>query len=272
MNERAVAIVEVCSVILVAIIILWLFEACQYLGEQTIWLGKGSLLLLALLAIALPGRSLRAYGLLPLNPGFTIKWSVAVLTAFVAPAVVAIGISAVLGVADFSKLSIRALLLSIVWYMVFTGFVEEALFRGYVQTRLEAVFGKKWRRLFFKSWRVSYGYGLLIASVIFGVVHIVEYWNPLIQRFTLSPFTPVHIFMAFALGIILGALREASGDVYVSVFLHGGLNTATYLLLACTNLLFLNAAMFTGFFMFFYMLDKYFHEAELTRRRRGARY
>ncbi|MEM4809759.1 MAG: CPBP family intramembrane glutamic endopeptidase, partial [Desulfurococcaceae archaeon] len=62
------------------------------------------------------------------------------------------------------------------------GLVEEAYFRGYMQSRLNEVFEKCWRRLVFKAWRVDYGVSLLLTSVIFALIHVVNYWNPVTSR------------------------------------------------------------------------------------------
>lgn len=261
-NRRIDALLEVCSVVFLSILLMWFFEVYRYWGDFSRWIAKACILLLAVLAIIIPGRSLGTYGFIPASLKFTLKWSTIMGAVFIVPAAIAVGVSAVLGIADFSKLSVGALVLSVVWYMVFTGFIEEALFRGYVQTRLEEVFGKRWKTLVFKSWRVRYGYGLVIASLIFGVVHIVEYWNPLSSRLALSWSIPVHVIGAFGIGSLLGALREASNDIYVPAFFHGGLNTATFILLAYADSRLLNLSLFTGFFVFFYMLDRYFNEAE----------
>lgn len=261
-NKWSIALLEVCFVVSASVLIIWFFEAHPYWGEFSRWFSKALIMLLVLVAIVLSGRNFKTYGLIPANPRFTFKWSAVIVSTFVLPALAAVGVSAMLGITDFSRLPTKALALSVVWHMVFTGFIEEALFRGYVQTRFEEVFGKKWGRLVFKSWRVRYGYGLIIASLIFGVVHVVEYWNPLSSRLVLSWSIPVHVVGAFGFGYLLGALREASGDIYVPVFLHGGLNTATTILLAYTDWRLLNVALFTAFLIFFYILDRYFSEAE----------
>jgi membrane protease YdiL (CAAX protease family) len=53
------------------------------------------------------------------------------------------------------------------FYPLFVAFGEEILFRGYMQSRLSAVFGKPYR--FFE---VRIGWGANIASNLFGLIHI----------------------------------------------------------------------------------------------------
>jgi membrane protease YdiL (CAAX protease family) len=54
-----------------------------------------------------------------------------------------------------------------VTYGIFVGFGEEILFRGYIQSRLNEAFGRPYR--FFS---VPYGWGLIIASILFGITHV----------------------------------------------------------------------------------------------------
>ena len=60
-----------------------------------------------------------------------------------------------------------------VFQFFMAGFGEEILFRGYMQTRLNEDFGKPWQ---FKG--VNFGPGLLIVSVLFGVLHLISPLNP----------------------------------------------------------------------------------------------
>lgn len=72
---------------------------------------------------------------------------------------------------------------------VFVGFVEELMFRAIVQTKLEDIFGKT--------------AGLLIASAIFGVMHISSF-----------------AFM-FVSGIIIGFVFQKTRNVILTTIIHG---------------------------------------------------
>lgn len=264
MNKRLISLFEVCMVVFVATLIIWLLEAYLNWFEFRAWLAKAFLVPVMLLAIIPPRRSLKAYGLVPRNPQFTLKWIIIVVACFLLPATISITASVALGISNIAKISPQTIVLNTIWYIVFTGLIEEAYFRGYVQSRLEYAFGKKWNRLIFKSWRVCFGWGLIMASMIFGLVHIVEYCNPFISKCNLVWWVFIHILGAFAFGCLAGALREVSGDIYVPAFLHGSINTANAFLLTYTDWRFLNIAMFSSFFIFFYILERFFREAENT--------
>ncbi len=65
--------------------------------------------------------------------------------------------------------------------MVFFGFGEELLFRGYIQFRLNYAFGKP-----FKFMDVNYGWGILITSALFGFMHVVNVGSLVGGRLVLS--------------------------------------------------------------------------------------
>jgi membrane protease YdiL (CAAX protease family) len=105
---------------------------------------------------------------------------------------------------------ISELITRIVVALIFVAFLEEFFFRGYVQTRLNAVFGRP-----YLLFNVSYGAGLISAAVIFGLFH------PL----TAPDATP----WAWALwtatgGLIFGFLREKSGAVLAPALVHGAIH------------------------------------------------
>ncbi|MEM0179330.1 MAG: CPBP family intramembrane glutamic endopeptidase [Fervidicoccaceae archaeon] len=254
------ALLEVCLVSLILAFASWLLEA--YLSG--IFLGfsfKAFMMLAALLAIILQGKSFRTYGFLPISPQFTLKWSSAFAAVFIMPAAVSIAISGALGMAKPADLSLHSTVLNVIFLMVFVGLVEEAYFRGYVQSRLNEVFEKRWRKLIFKAWKADYGMSLPIASVIFALMHIANYWNPLTSRWEPTLYMPAHILGSFAFGCLAGAVREAS-DIYASASLHGGIMTAYTFLSYYANELILNISLFTSWFIFFFLLSFFFQESE----------
>lgn len=91
--------------------------------------------------------------------------------------------------------------------LIFVGFLEEFLFRGYAQARFNETFG---RPLQFRG--VKFGAGLLITAVIFGLFH------PL----TVESDPPWAWGMwTAAFGLALGYIREKTGAVVVPATLHG---------------------------------------------------
>ncbi|MEM3927163.1 MAG: CPBP family intramembrane glutamic endopeptidase [Desulfurococcaceae archaeon] len=258
-HKQYVALLEVCLVSLVLVFVAWLHEV--YLSGILLGFSfKAVMMLVALLAIILHKRSFRIYGFLPESPCFTLKWSSVFVAVFIVPAIVSIAISVALGVAKPAKLSLLGIALNVVFFMIFVGLVEEAYFRGYVQSRLNEVFEKRWHRLVFKAWRVDYGVSLLLTSAIFALIHVVNYWNPITSRWEPVWWMPLHILGCFAFGYLAGAIREAS-DVYVSASLHGGIMTSYTFLSIYTSELILNTSLFTSWFIFFYLLATFFHES-----------
>jgi len=89
--------------------------------------------------------------------------------------------------------------------LVFVGFLEECLFRGYVQSRLNDAFGRP-----FTIYGVRFGLGLIVTAVLFGHVHLLasgaEY--------------PWAVWTT-ASGLFFGFVREKTGSVVPSGLAHG---------------------------------------------------
>lgn len=100
------------------------------------------------------------------------------------------------------------LLARMVMVLVFVGFLEEFFFRGYLQSRLNDVFGKP-----FRLRGVGFGAGLVLAAVIFGLMH------PLSALGETTPWAWALWTTAF--GLILGYLREKTGSVITPALVHG---------------------------------------------------
>lgn len=264
LSKRYAALLEVLIVTLILIFVIWISEACLGYMIHGIFLDfivKTFIIFVVLLAIVIPKRNFKIYGFLPKNLYFTFKWSIVFMIIFILPAVISIIISIILGIAKPAKLSLLAIILNIVFFMIFVGFIEEAYFRGYVQSRLNEAFDKRHRKLIFKAWRVNYGTSLFLTSVIFALMHIVNYWNPIMSKWEPTWWMPIHILGCFAFGCIVGALREAS-DIYVSSSLHGSIMIAYTFLSIYTNEWILNISLFISWFIFFNTLTFFFHRSK----------
>jgi membrane protease YdiL (CAAX protease family) len=90
---------------------------------------------------------------------------------------------------------------------LFVAFLEEIFFRGYLQSRLDAGFGKP-----FSVFGVDFGMGLILASIAFGLFHPLSAAG--------APPWPWALWTA-AFGLILGLLREKTGSVWTPGLLHG---------------------------------------------------
>lgn len=94
---------------------------------------------------------------------------------------------------------------AVVYGLFAVGFGEEMFFRGYVQSRLNQAFGRRFRR-----WSVSWGWGLVLTSLLFAAAHAVNphggiWWSMWI----------------FPVGLIFGLIREKTGSIIPSALAHG---------------------------------------------------
>jgi CAAX protease family protein len=104
-------------------------------------------------------------------------------------------------------------IVTFLFYGVFVAFGEEILFRGYMQTRLNDVFGKPYR--FFE---IPFGWGAIIASMLFGLMHIG------IFRWILGMSTEMTLAWGFWTifgGLVFSLVREKSGGILAPALLHG---------------------------------------------------
>lgn len=102
-------------------------------------------------------------------------------------------------------------LLDVVYFYVFVGLAEEILFRGYLLSRLNEVFERRFSLL-----GIPFGPGLLISALLFGLWHAAQApLNPLVW--------PQALWTTFA-GLIFGLVREKSGSIAAPALLHGILN------------------------------------------------
>ncbi len=99
------------------------------------------------------------------------------------------------------------------FYALFVAFGEEILFRGYMQSRLNEVFGKPYRFC-----AVPFGWGAVITALLFGLMHVG------ILRWILGVSTEVTLawgLWTFFGGLVFGFVRERSGSILAPALLHG---------------------------------------------------
>ncbi len=100
-----------------------------------------------------------------------------------------------------------------VFYLLFLGLGEELLFRGYIQSKLNAAFGRP-----FRFFGVCWGWGAIIMALLFGLMHFLNTasiisgaWQPM----------PWWGFWTFFAGLVLAFVREKTGSIAASTILHG---------------------------------------------------
>jgi membrane protease YdiL (CAAX protease family) len=100
-----------------------------------------------------------------------------------------------------------------VFYILFLGLGEELLFRGYIQSRLNSAWGKP-----FQFFGVAWGWGIVIASVLFGFMHVLN-----LGGLVRGAWQPEWWwgFWTFFGGLVLGFVREKTGSIVAPTILHG---------------------------------------------------
>lgn len=98
-------------------------------------------------------------------------------------------------------------------YGLFVGFGEEIIFRGYIQSRLNEAFGKP-----FQFFGVPFGWGVVIASALFGLTHVGIIASLISRQADLQWAWGLWTFFG---GLVFGFVREKSGSVLAPALLHG---------------------------------------------------
>jgi len=100
----------------------------------------------------------------------------------------------------------------VIFYLLLLGPGEEVLFRGAIQSRLNAAFGRP-----FELFGARWGWGAVLASVLFSLMHVLNlpalyegHWAPL---WWAGPVT-------FCLALPFAYLRERTGSVVAPALLH----------------------------------------------------
>jgi uncharacterized protein len=100
-----------------------------------------------------------------------------------------------------------------IYYIFFLGFGEELLFRGYIQSRLNEAWGRP-----FQFFSVPWGWGLVITSVIFGLMHVINLGSLIRGSWQLEPWWGLWTFFG---GFVNGFVREKTGSIVAPTILHG---------------------------------------------------
>jgi membrane protease YdiL (CAAX protease family) len=112
-----------------------------------------------------------------------------------------------------AQATLRNAVSALVFYVFFLGLGEEILFRGYIQSRLDIAFGRP-----FQFFGVPWGWGAVIASALFGLMHVINLGGLISQQWHLTPWWG---FWTFSAGLVLAFVREKTGSIAASTLLHG---------------------------------------------------
>jgi membrane protease YdiL (CAAX protease family) len=108
---------------------------------------------------------------------------------------------------------LTVIIVSTVIWQFFSGFGEEFVWRGYVQSRLNQAFGRS-MRLF----GIQFGVGLIVTSLLFGIFHAFNTYDPAVGLASLS--WGWALFTTFS-GLMFGILREKTGSLLAPGIAHG---------------------------------------------------
>ena len=243
---KVLAIIEVIFIEIVFFISAWFFQA---LYPSTYgWYSKIIMILLGLLGILIHKR-LRDYGLAPKSLKFSVKWSIYIIILFTIINVAVILVAFATGLSDL-RVDLEQFFIDMVWYFIFVGFAEEFFFRGYVQSRLNEVFTKKYKKILGVDFEWSQG-TLITGIFLFGIPHILTGINPFTGSINISLMTLMIVFFASFLGVIFGVLREKTGGIIVPTILHGLIDFTVFGIGRIIGLGLSNIAAMIALFIFF---------------------
>ena len=258
MKNKLKAVLEVSIAELLFFILAWYF---QYLfGRKYGWYSKTIMILMGFTGIVLHKR-VREYGLIPRSLKFSLKWSVYVTVLFFLTSIITILILTLFG--WFRLVELRILIIDLIWFFVLVGFAEELFFRGYIQSRLNEVFNKKYDKIIGIKFKWSQG-TLITGIAFFGLPHLLVAFNPFTGQITLTPLVFIITFFACFIGIVLGVIREKTGGIILPSIIHGLIDYTTFSLGKSVNPMISNIITIVALFLFFLLLfEKLLHE-EIT--------
>jgi membrane protease YdiL (CAAX protease family) len=105
---------------------------------------------------------------------------------------------------------------TVLWQLIVSGFGEEIRYRGYYQSRVNQEFGKPYQIM-----GIRFGPGLIVSSILFGLVHTTQSFNPLLGQYDFA--WPWGLWTLMG-GFFFGLLREKTDDVTACTIAHGGLD------------------------------------------------
>jgi hypothetical protein len=102
---------------------------------------------------------------------------------------------------------------TVIFQFFLSGIGEEIVYRGYIQSRLNAAFGRP-----FEVGGIRFGAGLFITALLFGLAHALSGFNPFVRSFHIDLFYGV---VTGIWGLVYGLLREKTGSILGAGILHG---------------------------------------------------
>jgi hypothetical protein len=155
------------------------------------WQGAAIVSLVALAGLVVTGWALRKRGAAPVTLALLIGLALPALATSAGP--------------------VGAAIVKTAYVYLLVGPAEELLFRGYVQSRLNAAYGRP-----YQFFGVKWGWGVVVAAAFFALWHAV--WRPLAAEAWL------HGLWTFFAGLLFGYVRERGRSVAPASILHSAMN------------------------------------------------
>jgi membrane protease YdiL (CAAX protease family) len=213
MSARLRPVLEVAAVFIVLLLVAWGWNASSLGREEWdrlsgTYLSHTLFVLVPILLLILGRRSLRSWGLdLKLNWRPSLAWGLLFGAILAAAPLAALALG-------WTEIDVPRLWLStIVFQVLFAGFGEEILFRGYFQSRLNEGFGRP-----FDAGGIRFGVGLVAISLLFGFAHVLNPFNPFLGHSALDWEAGL---IALQTGLFYGLVREKTGSILAPAVIHG---------------------------------------------------
>ena len=215
---RYYVFMEIVFILAIFLIIWWILD----LFLTPLWLRVATHTLMILLPLAvlfLKRKNIVEYGFKPRDLRFSL---IVGITFSMILLLLPSGYLLITGKFRLPEFTITFWIYTVINAFIVIGFPEEFLFRGYMQTRLNDELNKP-----FVSGEIEFGWGLIIASLIFGFLHVLNPFNPLKGRFV---FDWLSITWTTLAGFVFGFLREQTEDILAPTIVHGAIDFALSLI------------------------------------------
>lgn len=156
---------------------------------------------------------LKSYGIAAGDWREDLKTGVVVCVLFLLPPLLADLLTGNLQLT--SNASRSGLVSAAIFLLIFVGVGEELLYRGFFQGEFNRIWGRAY--LFGQT---SFGPGLILASLLFGVGHLLNPFNPFHARFGLDW---VFFVISLFVGLLFGLVRERMDGLIAVSLIHFGL-------------------------------------------------
>jgi len=248
LEESFKAIVEVLIVEILFFLVAWYLQSIE--ASNYGWTSKTFMMILGIAGVIIHKRP-REYGLIPKNLKFDLKWSAYTLIIFILTSISTITVSFFLN--HLRPIKLNVIITDFLWFFIFVGFAEELFFRGYIQSRLNEVFDRRFESFLWV--RFEWMEGTLITGVIFfGLPHILTAINPFKGRIILTPLIFLITISACFIGVVLGVIRERSGDILLPTVIHGAIDFMTFGVGRLIGLALSNITTGIALFLFFLLI------------------